>query len=92
MLGADERSGQCHVFICSAFILAVSKLDDAIPLGSLMDASKSTFTPNQSQKVLCHLIKGVVRSKGHYQPSVEDLGWPVVNESLKVTAVFYGSH
>lgn len=64
------------MFICSASV----KLDDAIPLGYLMDASKATFIPHQSQKVLSHLIKGAMRFKGHFQSSVE---WPMVNGSLK---------
>lgn len=75
VLRVNERSGQCPVFICSAIISV--KLDDGIPLGCLMDASKATFIPHQSWKVvLPHLIKGLMRFKGHFQSSLE---WPVVS-------------
>lgn len=74
VLRVDERSGQCPVFICSPIISV--KLDDGIPLGYLMDASKAAFIPHQSWKGLPHLRKGLVRFKGHFQSSLE---WPVVN-------------
>lgn len=75
VLRVDERSGQCPGFICSTIISV--KLDGGIPPGCLMDASKATFIPHQSCKVvLPHLRKGLVRFKGHFQSSLE---WPVVN-------------
>lgn len=74
-LRADERSDRCHVLICSTIIIiisAISRPDDAIPLGYLMDASKANFTPNQSQKALGHLIKGAVRGlKGIFSVALQ---------------------
>lgn len=58
--------------VISAVVSAVSKLDGTTPLGYLMDASMANFTPNQSQKALCHLfIKGVVRLRGHFCVALE---------------------
>lgn len=78
VLRVNERSDQCPVFICSAIISV--NLDGGIPLGYLMNTSKATFIPHASHKVLSHLIKGVMRFKGHCQSSLE---WPTVDDSLK---------
>lgn len=66
--------------LCSFVLLLFLKLDGGIPLGYLMDTSKATVMPHHSQKVLSHLIKGVMRLKGHFQSSLE---WPTVDDALK---------